>query len=170
MSSPESMHVSFRHQDIDYHIQLVKGVKSDNSVTINGVTYAVLGDKEKNQTACEILHSISLHNIANSNDLKDRLSSRSDISFPYQKTEEIGVRALQTQSPEHEFRLAAHVVQSESYGMPQTLKENFQLLWQNKVITASLKEKMERMVGFRNIAVQDLEEFYTVLINQLKLQ
>ena len=84
--------------------------------------------------------------------------------------------------------LAAHVVRSESLGMPQSLKENFQLLWQNKIIGTSLKEKMESMVGFRNIAVhdyetlnpkilksivkdhlKDIEEFYTVLIKHFNL-
>lgn len=82
--------------------------------------------------------------------------------------------------------LAAHVVRSKSYGMPQTLKDNFQLLFENGMIDKSLKEKLERMVGFRNIAVhdyesikpeilksivtknlKDLEEFYTVLLQKL---
>lgn len=84
--------------------------------------------------------------------------------------------------------LAAHVVRSESLGMPQTLKENFQLLSQNKIIDSSLKQKMECMVGFRNIAVHDyesinpeilksivknhlsdIEEFYTVLIKHFEI-
>lgn len=84
--------------------------------------------------------------------------------------------------------LAAHVVRSESFGMPQTLKENFLLIWQNKIIDTALKEKMEHMVGFRNIAVldyesinpeilksivrnhlTDIEEFYTLLLHHFKL-
>lgn len=84
--------------------------------------------------------------------------------------------------------LAAHTVRSESLGMPQTLKENFHILWQNKIISSSLKEKMEHMVGFRNIAVHDyesinpeilksivknhlvdIEEFYTTLIRHFGL-
>ncbi len=85
--------------------------------------------------------------------------------------------------------LAAHVVRSYSFGMPQTLKENFQLLYQNSLIDKELKEKMEHMVGFRNIAVQDyesinpeilksivklhlkdIEEFYTVLLKKIEAQ
>jgi uncharacterized protein YutE (UPF0331/DUF86 family) len=84
--------------------------------------------------------------------------------------------------------LAAHVVRSESLGMPRSLKENFQLLYQNGMIDNALKEKMEHMVGFRNIAVhdyesinpdilkslvkkhlQDVEEFYTIVL-QKKVQ
>lgn len=83
--------------------------------------------------------------------------------------------------------LAAHVVRARSFGMPQTLKDNFQLLFANQLIDKSLKEKMERMVGFRNVAVhdyetinpeilksivkdhlKDLEEFYTVIIKQVE--
>lgn len=81
--------------------------------------------------------------------------------------------------------LATHVVRACSFGMPQTLKENFQILYQNKFIDKSLKERMENMVGFRNIAVhdyesinpailksivenhlKDLEEFYTVILKK----
>jgi uncharacterized protein YutE (UPF0331/DUF86 family) len=53
--------------------------------------------------------------------------------------------------------LAAHIVRSNSLGMPQSLKENFQILYQNRMIDKALKEKMERMVGFRNVAVHDYE-------------
>lgn len=83
--------------------------------------------------------------------------------------------------------LAAHVVRANSLGMPKTLKENFQLLHQNHLIDKSLKEKMERMVGFRNVAVHDyesinpqilknifkshlsdIEEFYTVILKNVE--
>ncbi len=83
--------------------------------------------------------------------------------------------------------LAAHVVRAESLGLPQSLKENFQLLWNNKIIDISLKERMERMVGFRNIAVhdyqtlnpeilksivqdhlKDFEDFYTMVLHHFK--
>lgn len=83
--------------------------------------------------------------------------------------------------------LAAHVVRARSFGMPQSLKDNFLLLYQNGIIDKVMKEKMERMVGFRNVAVhdyesinpeilksivqhhlKDIEEFYTVLLQQIK--
>lgn len=83
--------------------------------------------------------------------------------------------------------LAAHIVRARSLGIPQSLKDNFQLLFQNKVIDKELKEKMERMVGFRNVAVhdyeainpeilksivqnhlKDIEEFYTAVLQQLE--
>ena len=81
--------------------------------------------------------------------------------------------------------LAAHVVRAKSLGMPQSLKDNFQLLYTGKVIDNALKEKMQRLVGFRNVAVhdyepinpnilksivekhlQDIEEFYAVIVEK----
>lgn len=83
--------------------------------------------------------------------------------------------------------LASHVVRSQSFGMPQTLKENFQILNKNHIIDNALTIKMEHMVGFRNIAVhdyesinpevlksivqhhlKDLEEFYTIIVNKVE--
>lgn len=98
MSGPQELHISFRHLGADYDINLVKGEKSDHSVKINGVTYAVLCDKEKLDTACEILKSVSLDSISNVEDLNGRLSVLKDISFPTQKTDDIGIKTLKTTS------------------------------------------------------------------------
>lgn len=100
MSNPEQMSISFRQQDTDYHIKLVQGNKSEYSVEINGVIYAVLGDKEKLKTACEILNSIPLYNISNSEDLKGRLSTRSDLSFSVEDIGNFGIKILSTKTSE----------------------------------------------------------------------
>lgn len=99
MSSPEELHVSFRHQGTDYTVDLIKGKKSDHSVKINGVIYAVLSDKEKLDTACKILSSTPLDSISSSKDLVDRLSLREDISFPQaETTNEVGIQTLSTKA------------------------------------------------------------------------
>lgn len=99
MSSPQEMNISFKHLGTDYNIQLVKGEKSDHTVEINGVKYAVLGEKEKLDTACTILNSVSLESISNEEDLKGRLSLREDISFPHtEKTDQIGLEILKTKA------------------------------------------------------------------------
>jgi len=83
--------------------------------------------------------------------------------------------------------LAAHVVADEGLGLPSDLKENFLLLEKAKIIDKQLSQKMQKMVGFRNIAVHDyaaldpailksifennlpdLEAFYTAVINFFK--
>lgn len=53
MSGPEQLHVNFRQMNVDYDINLVKDGKSEYSVKINDTTYAILGEKEKLQKACE---------------------------------------------------------------------------------------------------------------------
>ncbi|MBW1714987.1 MAG: DUF86 domain-containing protein [Deltaproteobacteria bacterium] len=80
--------------------------------------------------------------------------------------------------------LATHIVASEGLGLPDTIKDNFHLLYEGKIIHRELAKRMEGMVGFRNIAVHnyesldeeilksilgehlaDLEEFYTTVLD-----
>ncbi|MEK6571343.1 MAG: DUF86 domain-containing protein [Bacteroidota bacterium] len=84
--------------------------------------------------------------------------------------------------------LAAHIVSSEGLGVPQDLKDNFDLLREKRIIPYDLVEKMKKMVGFRNIAVheyqelklevlqsilsnniKELEEFYTAIVKHYRL-
>ena len=53
--------------------------------------------------------------------------------------------------------LATHIVASEGLGLPDTIKDNFRMLLGKKIIDQGLAIKMERMVGFRNIAVHDYQ-------------
>ena len=82
--------------------------------------------------------------------------------------------------------LAAHVVASEGLGVPETLRENFVLLKNKNLLPLETATKMERMTGFRNIAIhdyqtlnpdilksilchnlKDIEDFYTQLLLRL---
>jgi uncharacterized protein YutE (UPF0331/DUF86 family) len=79
--------------------------------------------------------------------------------------------------------LATHVVASEGLGISDTVRGNFVLLKNAKIITQSISKKMQSMVGFRNIAIhdyqtldvdilksilskhlKDLEQFYTTIL------
>ena len=51
--------------------------------------------------------------------------------------------------------LAAHVVSDEGLGLPSDLKENFTLLETKGILSSELSSKLQKMVGFRNIAVHD---------------
>jgi len=92
-------------------------------------------------------------------------------------------RAIQTT-----IDLAGHVVADEGLGLPNTIKENFSILQKNKIIDKALSEKMQKMVGFRNIAVHeyaiidkevlkaivtsrlpDLEKFYATILEQFHI-
>ena len=84
--------------------------------------------------------------------------------------------------------LAAHIVASESLGLPSSLKDNFRLLFENKIIDKNISQKIQKMTGFRNIAVhdyqslninilksilsknlKDLEDFYTSILSYYDL-
>ena len=83
---------------------------------------------------------------------------------------------------------AAHVVASENLGVPQSQKDLFSILYRSKIILQPLTQAMQRVTGFRNIAVHnyssidpdilesilekhlgELEEFYTVILKHFKV-
>jgi uncharacterized protein YutE (UPF0331/DUF86 family) len=55
--------------------------------------------------------------------------------------------------------MATHVIRLYSLGVPQSSREVFLILEEAKIISANLSQKLQMMVGFRNIAVHN----YTLL-------
>lgn len=53
--------------------------------------------------------------------------------------------------------MASYVISAERLGVAQSLKDLFQILENHKIITKELGGKMQKMVGFRNIAVHDYQ-------------
>ena len=53
--------------------------------------------------------------------------------------------------------LGTHVIASEDLGLSDTVRGNFVLLEKGKVIEKALSQKMQSMVGFRNIAIHDYQ-------------
>ncbi len=51
--------------------------------------------------------------------------------------------------------LAAHVVADENLGLPGDMREGFSILEREGVFSKELSEKLQHMVGFRNIAIHD---------------
>jgi len=69
--------------------------------------------------------------------------------------------------------IAAHIIAGEGFGLPGSLKDHFNLLVKNNIISPALGDKMNAMVGFRNIAVHeyqniDHEILKSILQNNLK--
>ena len=69
--------------------------------------------------------------------------------------------------------LGTHIIASEGLGLSDTVRGNFVLLETGKVINKTLSEKMQSMVGFRNIAIHDyqaldVEILKTILVKHLK--
>lgn len=54
--------------------------------------------------------------------------------------------------------LAAHVVASEGYGLPDKVAENFTFLEKTGVLEPDLAANLCKMVGFRNVVVHDYED------------
>jgi uncharacterized protein YutE (UPF0331/DUF86 family) len=63
--------------------------------------------------------------------------------------------------------LAAHAVSDGGIGVPAVLKENFSLLKDAKVLEPGLADRMERMVGFRNIAVHDYQNLEIEILKSI---
>ena len=53
--------------------------------------------------------------------------------------------------------IANLIIAEKGLKLPTTYKEGFLILSQNQIIDKSLAKKMEKMVGFRNIAVHDYQ-------------
>lgn len=92
MSAHQNYHINFNYHGINYNIDLIAEQKADCMININGVAYAILGDTENLNTAQIILNSVSLDALQSQDDLMDRLSAITDISFP-EKTAIIDISA-----------------------------------------------------------------------------
>ncbi|WP_153731026.1 type VII toxin-antitoxin system HepT family RNase toxin [Sporosarcina obsidiansis] len=53
--------------------------------------------------------------------------------------------------------LAMHLVSKKQLGLPQTSRDAFRLLMEQRLIEESLANRLQSMVGFRNIAVHDYQ-------------
>lgn len=63
--------------------------------------------------------------------------------------------------------LAMHVVAEKKLGLPQTSRDAFLLLETEGIIPVSLSKRMQRMVGFRNIAVHGYQEINLTILQKI---
>ena len=54
--------------------------------------------------------------------------------------------------------VAMYVVSNRKLGLPQTKKEAFEKLFDNKLITEEMCNNMKGMIGFRNIAIHEYKQ------------
>lgn len=66
--------------------------------------------------------------------------------------------------------LASHVVAAEGYGLPDAAGATFVLLEKNGVIDSILAGQLQRMVGFRNIAVHEYQAIDPAIIEAIASQ
>ncbi|NKQ40422.1 MAG: DUF86 domain-containing protein [Sulfurovum sp.] len=53
--------------------------------------------------------------------------------------------------------IATHIVKTRNLGLPNTSKELFTMLLDDRIISENICKQMQGMVGFRNIAVHDYQ-------------
>jgi uncharacterized protein YutE (UPF0331/DUF86 family) len=53
--------------------------------------------------------------------------------------------------------ISAHIIRINKFGIPKTSRELFVILEENGVISKNISIAMQKMVGFRNLAVHDYQ-------------
>ncbi|MCX7120809.1 MAG: DUF86 domain-containing protein [Gammaproteobacteria bacterium] len=62
---------------------------------------------------------------------------------------------------------AIYIIRQKKLGLPQTSSEGFKILASNKIISNVLSEDLQKMVGFRNIAVHEYQELDMNIIKSI---
>lgn len=63
--------------------------------------------------------------------------------------------------------IAIHIIREKHLGLPQTSSEAFKILAKNNIIPSALSEDLQKMVGFRNIAVHEYQELDMNIIRSI---
>ena len=71
---------------------------------------------------------------------------------------------------ESSIDLAMHVVRRRALGMPQSSRDAFAMLADAGLLAPALAERMQRMVGFRNIAVHRYREIDPRVLRAIVLE
>jgi len=78
---------------------------------------------------------------------KEEFSNNQDIYFRYERALHLAIEAV--------IDLGNHLIADQNLRTPETNRDIFKVLYENKVISRSLFSKLEKMAGFRNILVHD---------------
>ncbi len=63
--------------------------------------------------------------------------------------------------------LAAHIIRVKKLGLPQTSRDMFALLQDAGLIDAQLSDRLQKMTGFRNIAVHNYQKLDLAIVQHL---
>jgi uncharacterized protein YutE (UPF0331/DUF86 family) len=63
--------------------------------------------------------------------------------------------------------MGQHLIRRDRLGLPQSARDVFSLLAQAGWIDATLQDTMQRMVGFRNIAVHDYQKLLLPILQRV---
>ncbi len=63
--------------------------------------------------------------------------------------------------------MASYIVSVQRLGTPKSLKDLFLILEQNQIIASKMSAQMQKMVGFRNIAVHDYQAIDPLILKNI---
>ena len=63
--------------------------------------------------------------------------------------------------------LAAHLIRLNNLGIPQKTRDVFVFLEEGKIISQDLSKRLQKMVGFRNIAVHDYQAINVKIVKSI---
>lgn len=96
--------------------------------------------------------------------IKNCLKNISD-AYPASRAEFLGSYVIQNsvvldlqRAVQCSIDAGSHIVRVKKLSVPTDSKDIFEALYQNKIITRKTKERMIKMVGFRNIAVHEYKK------------
>jgi uncharacterized protein YutE (UPF0331/DUF86 family) len=63
--------------------------------------------------------------------------------------------------------LAMHIISDKKLGLPQSTRDAFDLLEQERIIDSNMAKRLKMMVGFRNIAVHEYQKLNLVIVQKV---
>ena len=63
--------------------------------------------------------------------------------------------------------IAMHYIKQKRLEIPQSSKETFKILEKNGILTPELSNRMQAMVGFRNIAIHDYQSLNMAVVRAI---
>lgn len=63
--------------------------------------------------------------------------------------------------------LGIHVIAERGLGIPQTSRDTFDILQNNKIIGNEMSERLKAMIGFRNIAIHNYQRLNLKIIQAI---
>ena len=63
--------------------------------------------------------------------------------------------------------LGMHVIAERDLGIPQTSRDTFEILQNNKIITPEISERLKAMIEFRNIAIRNYQRLNLKIIQAI---
>ena len=82
----------------------------------------------------------------------------SELSFEKDHMKQDAIAANLQRAAEQVIDLANHVIRKGKLGLPKESKESFELLAKARIISSDLADKLQGMVGFRNIMVHEYQD------------